>query len=50
VNGIEWADAWPYVATGYVLAIGLIGGYAVWVIRKLRRAERSLAAAEEVTT
>ena len=44
-NGIDWAHAWPYVGTGYVLAVGLLGGYAVWVVRKLRRAERSLPGA-----
>jgi hypothetical protein len=44
-NGIDWAHAWPYVGTGYVLATGLLGGYAIWVVRKLRRAERSLPAA-----
>ena len=46
-NGIDWAHAWPYVGTGYVLAVGLLGGYAVWVVRKLRRAERSLGADDE---
>ncbi|HEY1740858.1 MAG TPA: hypothetical protein VGI86_19240 [Acidimicrobiia bacterium] len=46
-NGIAWAQAWPYVGTGYVLAVGLLGGYGVWVVRKLRRAERSLRSARE---
>ncbi len=41
MNGINWAHAWPYVGTGYVLAVGVLGGYATWVVRKLRRAERS---------
>jgi hypothetical protein len=47
VNGIDWAHAWPYVTTGYLLAAGLIGGYATWVIRKLRRAERSFETSDE---
>ena len=42
MNGINWAHAWPYVGTGYVLAVGVLGGYSTWVLRKLRRAERSL--------
>ena len=42
MNGINWAHAWPYVGTGYVLATVVLGGYATWVIRKLRRAEQSL--------
>jgi hypothetical protein len=41
-SGIDWAHAWPYVGTGYVAAIGAVGGYAAWVIRKLRRAERTV--------
>jgi hypothetical protein len=46
-GGIAWAQAWPYVGTGYALAVGLLGGYGVWVVRKLRRAERSLPGADE---
>ncbi len=41
-NGIDWSHAWPYVGTGYVLAVGALGAYTTWVLRKLRRAERSL--------
>ncbi len=41
-NGIDWAHAWPYVGTGYVLAVGSLGAYTAWVVRKLHRAERSL--------
>jgi len=46
-SGINWAHAWPYVGTGYVLAGVTIGGYAAWVLRKLRRAERSFETASD---
>jgi len=47
-DGINWVHAWPYVGTGYVLATVVIGGYAAWVLRKLRRAERSFDTADAV--
>ncbi len=38
---------WPYVAVGYTLAAGSLGGYVTWLVRKLRRAERSLPPVQE---
>lgn len=31
---------WTYVAVGYVLTAGVLGGYATFVLRKLRRVAR----------
>ena len=45
--GYNWAHAWPYVGTGYVLAAATLGGYAGWVLRKLRRADQSFAPADD---
>ncbi len=46
-HGIDWAHAWPYVVTGYVVAVGPGGGYAPRVVRKLRRAEHALPTASD---
>lgn len=30
---------WPYVVAGYALTAGVLGTYAIWMLRKLHRVE-----------
>ncbi len=36
------ASAWTYVSVTYAITVGLIGGYAAWVIRRGRTVGRQL--------
>ena len=38
---------WGYVGAGYGLTAAVLGGYAVWMLGKLRRARRTVADADE---
>jgi hypothetical protein len=38
---------WPYVAAGYALTAGVLGSYTIWLLRKLKRAERLQSAEAE---
>lgn len=36
------ASAWTYVGITYAATVGLIGGYAAWIIRRGRKIGRQL--------
>jgi hypothetical protein len=36
------ASAWTYVTVSYAIAVGLIGGYTAWILRRGRRVGRQL--------
>lgn len=36
------ASAWSYVTVTYVVTVGLIGGYAAWILRRGRKVGRQL--------
>ncbi len=36
------ASAWTYVTASYAIAVGLIGGYTAWILRRGRKIGRQL--------
>jgi CcmD family protein len=37
------AHAWNYVAAGYLITAGVLGGYTAWMFRRRRQLERVLS-------
>jgi heme exporter protein CcmD len=40
------SDYWGFVVAGYAITLAVLGGYAIWVVRKGRRLSRRVRSEE----